>query len=233
MKAAKTSRQADSEGLRARKRRETKQRIARAGLRMFLANGYEATTLEMIAAAADISRRTFFHYFTSKEEVLTAWEYDLDDVFRAAIAAQPTDASAVDVMHAALLSVVSHYETTQAIAIDRMVRSSETLRARKWGNYERQERTVFFPALAKRWPGAKQARALRAVSMLGAGALRLSVEHWGESHYRGSLAKCLNAIFGNLVVSFSAREVSDAGRAVKRARASSAAKRPGRRIRRG
>src|SRR6476620_8315841 len=63
-----------NEGLRERKKRETLQRIAETGLKLFIAHGYEGTTLEAIAAAAGISRRTFFYYFKSKEEVLLAWQ---------------------------------------------------------------------------------------------------------------------------------------------------------------
>ena len=61
------------EGLRERKRRQTLQRIAEVGLSLFLRKGYEATTLDEIAAAAGISRRTFFYYFKSKDEVLLAY----------------------------------------------------------------------------------------------------------------------------------------------------------------
>src|ERR1700676_83130 len=62
------------EGRRERKRLETLRRIAETGLKLFIANGYEATTLEAIAEAAGISRRTFFYYFKSKEEILLAWQ---------------------------------------------------------------------------------------------------------------------------------------------------------------
>ncbi len=60
------------QGLRERKRRETLRRIAEEGLKLFLTNGYEATTLDEIAEAAGISRRTFFYYLKSKEEILLA-----------------------------------------------------------------------------------------------------------------------------------------------------------------
>ena len=60
------------EGLRERKRRETLRRVAERGLKLFLTNGYEATTLDAIAEAAGMSRRTFFYYLESKEEMLLA-----------------------------------------------------------------------------------------------------------------------------------------------------------------
>ena len=56
------------EGLREKKRRETKLRIAESALNLFIVNGFEATTLDEIAKEAAISRRTFFSYFKSKDE---------------------------------------------------------------------------------------------------------------------------------------------------------------------
>jgi AcrR family transcriptional regulator len=55
------------EGLRARKKRDTLQRIADVVLRLFVSNEYEETTLEEIAAKAGISKRTFFYYYKSKK----------------------------------------------------------------------------------------------------------------------------------------------------------------------
>ena len=72
----------NEEGLRERKRRETLQRIAEAGLKLFVTNGYDATTLETIAEAAGISRRTFFYYFKSKEDILLAWQGGLIQAIR-------------------------------------------------------------------------------------------------------------------------------------------------------
>jgi AcrR family transcriptional regulator len=62
------------EGRRERERQETRQRIAETGLKLFIADGYEDTTLDAIARAARISRRTFFYYFKAQEDVLLAWQ---------------------------------------------------------------------------------------------------------------------------------------------------------------
>jgi AcrR family transcriptional regulator len=56
--------------LRERKRNRTRQALVDAAVELFERRGYERTTIADIAAAADVSTRTFFSYFSSKEEVL-------------------------------------------------------------------------------------------------------------------------------------------------------------------
>jgi AcrR family transcriptional regulator len=56
--------------LRERKRRQTRQELISTAMRLFEQKGYEQTTVAEIASAAEVSTKTFFNYFASKDEVL-------------------------------------------------------------------------------------------------------------------------------------------------------------------
>lgn len=61
---------------RERKKRETRQKIFNASIKLFKEHGFEATTIDMISEEADVARGTIFLHFTSKEAILAHWGYE-------------------------------------------------------------------------------------------------------------------------------------------------------------
>lgn len=98
-------------GLRERKKAKTRAAIQRSALRLFAEQGYEATTVEQIAEAAEVSPSTFFRYFPSKEDV--ALYDDLDPLFIAAFEAQPAGLSPIQALRGALHAVFEGLPTDE------------------------------------------------------------------------------------------------------------------------
>ncbi len=90
-------------GLRERKKAKTKAAIQHHALRLFQQQGYDTTTVEQIAEAAEISPSTFFRYFPNKEDVVLY--DDFDPLIFAAFEAQPADLSPLEAMRRAFREV--------------------------------------------------------------------------------------------------------------------------------
>ena len=92
-------------GLRERKKAKTKAAIREHALRLFHEQGYQATTVEQIAEAAEVSPSTFFRYYPSKEDVVLQDDYD--PMLVAAFRAQPAGLSPVAALRGAMRAVFS------------------------------------------------------------------------------------------------------------------------------
>jgi AcrR family transcriptional regulator len=185
------------EGLRARKRRQTRQRLAETGLRLFLQQGYDETTLDQIAEAAGVSRRTIFHYFEQKDDILLAWKSGLGEAMREAILAERSDRPPLEVALSALLKLAGQYQADDRIRIERLLASTEKLDASKHAKYAEQEQAVF-EALCALWPAPERRARLRVAAMASIGALRLAMERWAERGGAEPLAEHLQRAFDDL-----------------------------------
>lgn len=90
-------------GLRERKKARTRADIQHHALRLFAEQGYEATTIDQIAEAAEVSQTTFFRHFRTKEDVVLSNDYDRRVM--AAFLLQPADRNPVRALRAAVREV--------------------------------------------------------------------------------------------------------------------------------
>jgi AcrR family transcriptional regulator len=183
----------EKEGLRDRKRRQTKQRIVDAGLKLFLEKGVEATTLDEVAEAADISRRSFFSYFASKEELVMAWQDGAEAVLRAAVIDAAPGRTPLEATRTAVLGLAPVFANHNFVLLDGLMRSTPTLRARKQVHFEQQERALA-KTLIDLWPDRDPA-ALKATAMLALGSLRLAIESWLAGAGEGPIEPHLDRAF--------------------------------------
>ncbi|HKA67618.1 MAG TPA: TetR family transcriptional regulator [Actinomycetes bacterium] len=92
-----------SPGLRERKKAKTRRSIQEHALRLIAEHGYEGTTVEQIAEAAEVSPSTFFRYFPTKEDVILRDDYD--PILVAALLRQPAELPPIAALRAALREV--------------------------------------------------------------------------------------------------------------------------------
>ncbi|GAB2566285.1 TetR family transcriptional regulator [Dyella jejuensis] len=175
-----------SEGRRGRKRRETRERIAKAAIKLFLRDGYDATTVEAIAEAADVSRRSLFHYFPAKEDVLFANQENFLTAVVDEIRKRPADEPWPVLIERAIAIAIADAASPENIAIDALVRRTPALQSRHQLKYLHLERAIAV-TLGERTSGAKTLRAraelLAAVVVAG---FRIAAQKPGDESVRDS-----------------------------------------------
>jgi AcrR family transcriptional regulator len=164
-------------GLRERKQQQTRERLKRAAMALFLERGFEAATIDDIAAAADVSRRSFFHYFASKEDVVAAWQEDAAAALVSEILARPADESMLTAAENAIAAAVKRIDPTEAAAMSRLKRDNPALHARDQLKYEKLERALA-DGLAQRAGRKSDRLKARLVAMIATGAMRVGGESW-------------------------------------------------------
>lgn len=170
------------EGRRERKRRQTRERIEKAAMKLFLERGFDGTTIEDITEAADVSKRSFFDYFPSKEEVVFAWQDSFADDLAAAVAARPSGEPVVKVVEEALISAtIAAAADPQSLAIAALIRDTPTLCARDQLKYARLEQKLTEALSARAGEGEEEKFRMRLLAAIVVGAMRVAGEKWHEN----------------------------------------------------
>jgi AcrR family transcriptional regulator len=120
---------------RQRKKNATRDRIRAAALRLFSEQGYDATTVEQIAAAAGVSHMTFFRYYPAKEDVTLSDSYD--PLLAGLLGQTPATWPLIDRIRTALVQGLRQlYDSDRdtLLAQNKLIIATPALRERLWAS---------------------------------------------------------------------------------------------------
>jgi AcrR family transcriptional regulator len=133
---------ARNEGLRERKKRATRDAIAAAARRLFAERGFDAVTVAEVAAAADVSEKTVFNHFATKEDLAFAGGEARLQQLLANLAQRPAGTSVLDVFRATTDAMIDGLATTtegdDLVVIPRIIRDSRVLQERLSTGWEHE-----------------------------------------------------------------------------------------------
>jgi AcrR family transcriptional regulator len=165
-------------GLRERKKARTRASLREHALRLFREKGYQNTTVEQIAAAAEVSPSTFFRYFPTKEDLVL--QDDMDVRMIEALEQQPPDLGPVAAVRAASRQMFDSYTAADMDILHETIRLTITvpeIRARAMDEFARTI-TVVAEAVAKRAGRSPDDLAVRAAAGAVVGVIMSVTMPW-------------------------------------------------------
>ena len=172
----------ESPGLRERKKAMTRLALEDAALELFATKGFDHTTVDEIADACNVSRRTYFRYFASKEDIFSGDKDEHDSRMFEMIAGRPADEPALVSLRVAVLAMAADLATDRSrlMAKARIINETPSLRS---AGLDHEQRTIddIVEALARRSSGPvddDDVFRLRLVTQAAVGALRAAIDRW-------------------------------------------------------
>jgi AcrR family transcriptional regulator len=203
-------------GLRERKKIKTRRTIRNAAYRLFEEQGYDATTVEQIAAEAEVSPSTFFRYFPTKEDLVLSDEYD--PLIEAAIVARPADEPVVESMRVAILDLLRRLfdeDRAEVLQRVRLIRDVPALRARMGENLNKAC-VLVANALARRSGRPAAGFELRVLAAALMGGWNEALMHWVNGEGEEDLVALLDRALTVMSEGLSATSRSAARRSTAR-----------------
>jgi AcrR family transcriptional regulator len=187
-------------GLRERKKEQTRAALVRSALRQFAKRGFEHVTVDDIADACDVSPRTFFRYFASKEDVLFADSDAQRARLLEVLASQPPDVPPLRGLQAAVLTVATDYEEHMEPILlrHRIVAATPSLHTRVSERHQGWEGAVLDELRRSGRADGMPELDLRLTVAAVTTALCVSTELWVEGGGAGDLPALLTASLDRL-----------------------------------
>jgi AcrR family transcriptional regulator len=189
--------------LRERKKHRTRRTIQAEAVRLFAAKGFQATTIEEIAAAADVAPRTFFRYFSSKEDVVFWSEHQ--PMLAGHVAARPADEPAAQALRRGLTDgLATFYDQDRDRLLERSKLGFRTPALQPRLRQQQANLAVGMAALlAERLGVRPDDLEVRAIAAAIAAALFVAIEEWqahdGQQDLRALIDRALGAVLAGPV----------------------------------
>jgi AcrR family transcriptional regulator len=139
------------EGMRERKKRQTREEIAAAAMTLFEARGFDSVTVAEVARAADVSEKTVFNYFPAKEDLIAHRGAERLEQLIAAVRAQPPGTPLLEPFRRRTMGFLDQIErrpVDSVLVVPRIVMGSPALRERLSVGWER-EAAALTPVIAE------------------------------------------------------------------------------------
>jgi AcrR family transcriptional regulator len=187
-------------GLRERKKERTRQELMRSALDQFAARGFDQVTVEDIAGACDVSPRTFFRYFSSKEDVLFA-ESDRSLVaLLDALAHQPPALPVLLALQHAVRALADNYEHQKVDVRLRheIILATPALRTRVGERHQGWEAAVIDQLRLTGHTVGMSELDVRLVVAAAMTALRVAISQWSSETDERDLTSLIDATYDRL-----------------------------------
>lgn len=190
----------ESTGLRERKKEQTRQALITASLKLFRKNGFTTTSVDDIVAACDVSPRTFYRYFPTKEDVLYADADRRTALLLSVLAGRPPDETPLVALRRSMMALIPDYEADRTVMErrQRIIKSSPSLRTDSLERQHAWEDALVRQLTARRAGLAESPLELRLASAAAAVALRTATVAWLEPGNTHDLATLLEYTFDRL-----------------------------------
>jgi AcrR family transcriptional regulator len=170
-------------GLRERKKMQTRDRLIAAALELCDQQGFEATTVDQISDAADISPRTFNRYFATKEDVVLAPVEDMISAMAASLDAQPHTGNEIEALVNAQVEIlggrcpVGALDLTRFETMNRIIQNAPSVNARSIELGDKKMRSIT-TKVAERMNVAPDDPRVRVIVSVFMSLMHISMDTW-------------------------------------------------------
>jgi AcrR family transcriptional regulator len=185
------------EGLREKRKRQLRRELSQQAIKLFTQKGFEKTTIDEIVDPLAVSKRTFFRYFATKEDLVFAWYEELTGELVRALEARPKAEAPFESVCETLLSLLHYYDENPkwALTMTRLAKATPALVGKSFEKRSIWERELA-KVLAKRLPNSPTKDLTARVTVAAAlAAFTCGIDEWTDSRGKASVRACLDRAF--------------------------------------